>query len=272
MKGAPNFLKKIINMLPWDRYQHQTDIPDNYTSSDVFLVSYPKSGNTFLRFLIANAIKVHFDKEVNVNWFTIQQIIPDIHISTAIRQQGPFGISSLPRIIKSHNSYNRYYKNVILLVRDPRDIMVSYFHYLRSQNRLPKQADLSQVVRDPNKGIKAWNEHTKSWLGKYRSGQNIRYYKFEDLVGNTANTLSQIMGLLGLKLSENEISEVVEICSKENMRDLEEGSRPSMAVENHDKNFVRKGKVEEGTELSPSEKTLIEQEAEEMMKKVGYIE
>ncbi len=127
--------QKVLN-LPRNLYQkmyYNRSLPKNHVVEDVFLVSYPKSGNTWLRFLIANALKVHYNVEQDVNFFNILDIIPSIIGDGNLRLGGSFGRTDIPRIIKSHSAYNPYYYRVILLVRDPRDVMISSRKFCQSR-------------------------------------------------------------------------------------------------------------------------------------------
>ncbi len=76
----------------------------NIKSSDIFLVSYPKSGNTWLRFLLGNYISTDI-----VDFTKSSLVIPDIDAN-------PEQINLLkttPRFIKSHFTYTADYPNVI---------------------------------------------------------------------------------------------------------------------------------------------------------------
>jgi hypothetical protein len=174
----------------------QRFLPLNYTSADIYLCSYPKSGNTWLRFLIANTLKVHFSIEREVNFFTIQDIIPDIHLSRNIPTQGAFGLDLVPRMIKSHASYNAYYCRAIVLVRDPRDVMKSYFLYAKSIERIPNDYTFYSFIRNPRFGITRWIDHTKSWLSNNRGGQNIHFLSYEKLLLDTEGALNKLMTLI----------------------------------------------------------------------------
>lgn len=65
-------LSRFKNMTMNIKYRRS--LPRNHMVEDIFLVSYPKSGNTWLRFLIANAIKVHYQIEREINFFSIQDL------------------------------------------------------------------------------------------------------------------------------------------------------------------------------------------------------
>src|SRR5271169_1412716 len=80
---------------------------------DTFIVSYPRSGNTWTRFLLANLLH----PDVTVNFTTIEKLIPDVEAqSSRYMKRLPS-----PRVIKSHQYFDHRYRKVLYVVRDPRD-------------------------------------------------------------------------------------------------------------------------------------------------------
>src|SRR5262245_29265740 len=107
---AANF---IVGRQPVDRVVTTYD-------DDVWFVSFPRSGNTYWRFLTANLIS----RGEPVDWTNIERFSPDIYITydPALRQ------IPRPRYIKSHEPFRPNYRRAVLIVRDPRDVAVSCFH------------------------------------------------------------------------------------------------------------------------------------------------
>lgn len=68
-----SLLRRITRRLrqAWYHRERRNFIPANAMAEDIYLVSFPKSGNHWLRFLLANAIKTHFTIDREVNFFTI---------------------------------------------------------------------------------------------------------------------------------------------------------------------------------------------------------
>ena len=89
-------------------------------TDDVFIVSYPKSGNTWTRFLIANLVY----PETPADFSNINRLTPDPE-ALSKREMAKM---PRPRIIKSHQYFDPRYKRVIYVVRDPRDVALSQFH------------------------------------------------------------------------------------------------------------------------------------------------
>src|SRR5437660_7753546 len=84
---------------------------------DVFVVSYPRSGNTWTRFLIANLLH----PEEPATFLNIGRLVPDAEVQSSRYMRG---IPS-PRVIKSHTYFDPRYPRVIYIVRDPRDVAPS---------------------------------------------------------------------------------------------------------------------------------------------------
>lgn len=252
---------------------YDKSLPKNHMVEDIFLVSYPKSGNTWIRFLIANALKFHFQIDRKVNFFTIRDIIPGIKGKNRnISPLGPFGIPSIPRIIKSHAAYNPYYDRVILIIRDPRDVILSYYYYLKNYNEsISKKIDISSFIRDEKRGVNAWAEHTKSWLFKAdNSHQIIRIFKYEEFIKDTKQNLGKIMDLMGVEVDSSSLEQAISFSSKESMRNSELKHNSTNLFSNHQNYFVRKGKVTKGESLLEIDKKFIEDETRDIAQIIGY--
>ena len=88
---------------------------------DVFLTSYPRSGNTWTRFLIGNLIY----QDEPVTFANIESRLPEIYFNS------DHYLRSLPRprILKRHECFQPQYPRVIYIVRAPRDVAVSFYHH-----------------------------------------------------------------------------------------------------------------------------------------------
>src|SRR5215212_5420597 len=147
---------------------------------DVWIVSYPKSGNTWTRFLIANLVT----SDKMVDWSNIEQIVPDIYLN-----RDPL-LKALPRprYFKSHEGYRPDYRRVVFIVRDPRDVAVSYYHFIRKTKTLPMDATMEEFMTKFIEGkidpYGNWGENVGSWLGARRGTDDFLIVRYEDLQEN----------------------------------------------------------------------------------------
>ncbi|MEM8722821.1 MAG: sulfotransferase domain-containing protein [Cyanobacteria bacterium P01_G01_bin.39] len=264
-------MQRLTNFLSNDKYNKS--LPKNHMTEDIFLVSYPKSGNTWVRFLIANALKFHFQIDREVNFFTIRDIIPGIKgRNRNLSPLGPFGIPSIPRIIKSHAAYNPNYDRVIMLVRDPRDVIISYYCYLKNYTgAISKNTTISSFIRDKRYGIDTWIKHTESWLLKANnSHQIIRIFRYEEFIKDTKKNLWDIMDLIGIEVDNSTLEHSIKFSSKEYMRNSELKHNSTNVCNDNQNYFVRQGKVTKGESLSEVDKKFIEDYTRDIAQMIGY--
>ena len=169
--------------------------------SDIFLVSYPKSGNTWLRLVIG---KLKFGKEFGLT--NLGEGIPDIYRDSgrAIERM------QSPRIIKSHEYFDPRYRRLIYVVRDPRDVAISYYSFLIKLRILPERAPfdgyLERYVKGTVSSYGSWEQNARSWY--YNLGKHNLLIRYEDLVESFVPTIGQVSRFLLLEATQEDIGEV----------------------------------------------------------------
>src|ERR1044071_5488107 len=131
---------------------------------DVFIVSYPRSGNTWTRFLIGNLVYT----DTPITFANVEERVPEIYLfpDRVLRKL------SRPRILKRHECFDPRYKKIIYIVRDPRDVAVSYYHYAIKRGGIEDTYSITDFV--PRfisdefdvraKWSAAWADHVMSWI------------------------------------------------------------------------------------------------------------
>ena len=178
-------------------------LPIELFSDDVFLVSYPKSGRTWLRFLIGNYLSA------NVLDFpdSYQDLVTDIDANSlqAIQVQRP-------RFITSHRSFTPTFNRVVYVVRDGRDVAVSYYFHLMKFQALSKETQfeyfLLNIFDTALYGNMSWSNHVSGWLDK--ASPNFLLVKYEDLQENTVAALTRILEFAGLSVDKKTADASVE--------------------------------------------------------------
>lgn len=192
---------------------------------DVFLVGYPKSGNTWLDFLVAC---LRAERPEDVNFESIETCVADIYFNNAKKLQDLVR----PRFLKSHESFDAHYPKVVYIVRDPRAVAVSYYHYLIGLGKIEKDFPLNQFVsefiRGAVDGMGEWGEHVRGWLDAHRRNPDrVMIVKYEDLKMEVVKTLTNIAAFLNMSVSDEKIQAAIAWSNPENMRRLELESRKS---------------------------------------------
>jgi hypothetical protein len=204
---------------------------------DVFLVSFPKSGNTWTRFLLAN---LRFPEEP-ANWANIDRLIPD-PTGTAKRV---FDSIPRPRIIKSHECFDPRYPKVIYIVRDPRDVVLSQYHYHRKIRRIEVDSPLEKFVTRFLNGETcphgSWGQNIATWLYTSEGSSKFLLLRYEDLIADAARELEKVVVFLNLSAGPDKIAQAVERSSADKMRQMEQAQVNGLFKDSrNDMTFVRK--------------------------------
>jgi hypothetical protein len=205
---------------------------------DIFLVSFPKSGNTWTRFLLAN---LRFPDQP-ATWANIDRLIPD-PAGTAKRD---FDRMPRPRIIKSHECFDPRYPRVIYIVRDPRDVVVSQYHYHRKIRKIEDDSSIETFVMRFLAGQTcphgSWGQNIATWLYTSEGDPRFLLLRYEDLVSDTARELSKVVDFLQLSTGPEQIAQAVERSSADRMRELEKAQKDKNGLfkgSRNDLSFVR---------------------------------
>jgi Sulfotransferase domain len=186
---------------------------------DTFVVSYPRSGNTWTRFLIANLVY----PEKNVGFTNIEKLIPD----TSSQSNRALKSTPRPRIIKSHEYFDHRYRKVIYIVRDPRDVVLSYYDFQRKYMQIDDAYPLEQYVEDfvqgrlISIGWGTWAENVSSWIYTRGKSTNFLLLRYEDMMKDTTRELTRIAQFFGIEAAPTRLQEVIDRSSADRMRELE---------------------------------------------------
>lgn len=164
---------------------------------DRFLISYPRSGNTRTRFLVANLLF----SESEVSFLNIDYLVPDVINIT----QRELDRIPRPRLMKTHHYFDPRYKKVIYIVRDPRDVVVSYYYFHLKQGFIC--------------------ENVASWIAKRFRKQDFLLLQYEKMKTKTVSELAKVADFLEIPYDAARLSAPVEKSTAERMRELESAMR-----------------------------------------------
>jgi hypothetical protein len=184
---------------------------------DTFLVSYPKSGNTWVRFLLANLL---FPSE-EVGFANINRLLPAPGVSSKrFLKKLP-----RPRILKSHEPFDVRFRKVIYLVRDPRDVVVSEYYFNLKKRYIDSAVSLDQFVTKfvagETAGYGSWWEHAAGWIAARQGNPAFLLIRYEDLLADSVVETRKIAKFLGIQADTRRLENAVERSSADHMRKLE---------------------------------------------------
>ncbi len=234
-----------------------------------FVVSFPKTGRTWLRVMIGRAMIERYGLD--------EARLLDTYKASKAAGFGPVMFShGGPRYLFDFRPFDQISfdadlyrdKKVIHLVRDARDTLVSYYFQLAKREML-FEGDISSFLRDPRFGARKLVAFYTTWFRNQDTPKRFMLARYEDMRARPVETLTDMLRFIGLDQPETVAASAVEFASFENMKKMEQtGSfnrkmmRPG---DNQDKESfkVRKGKVGGYAEyLSDADQQYIQEQIE----------
>ena len=234
-------------------------------SRDVMLASYPRSGSTWTRFILAEILARESSGFDNVNHF-----IPEMGIQWAAAEVIPGG----GRLVKTHEPYRKEYKRAIYLVRDGRDAMFSQYSREKELGIVYLDFDgyLSEFLQGKIAGYGGWHQHVNSWLDSplARTG-DLLVIRFEEMRKEMEGAIAAMLNFLGLTVDLGTIRDAVANNTLDRMREKENAAQKLHKSDSEEGRFVRKGSVAGWRDkLTETQLRLIDQYAGCALSRVGY--
>jgi len=201
---------------------------------DQLLAGFPKTGTTWVRYFLYSLLRQEL-KGMRGTIDGMNDVMPEF-AHPSICHAWEFG--ECPRIIKTHWPYNLAFrnKNTLLLVRDPRDIVISYYHYASASRSLAFDGSIGDVMRHKTMGIEAFMRHYSSW--RRRAGLVVR---FEDLKDDPVAQFAQIAAFFGISNDLMRIEAAVKESKIDAMKKAQEQSDRLKNEFSGEFKFVRDG-------------------------------
>ncbi|XPV69604.1 MAG: sulfotransferase domain-containing protein [Halarcobacter sp.] len=214
---------KIINYIFRNKLEkeknnkyYRNHCPINPMHDDIYIVEFPKSGITWLQHILGNIELQLANKNEIITYYNYRKYMPDIYQVDGYSKINRF----LDRtFIKSHSKFNPNYNFVIYLMRNPYDVMVSFYNYMLAHGTT--FSSFEEFVKNDKFGISTWKSHINSWHNN-NSVQKIHFIKYENLIIDAINEIKKLYLNLGIEPSENIIKEALARSSMNNMKKSED--------------------------------------------------
>ena len=211
-------------------------------ADDRYIVSYPRSGNTWMRTILANVI----DPSIETDPERRLALIPGVSIRTVRR------INALesPRLLKSHGKFMGRVPRALYLVRDGRDALVSLYHMRIVRPGHTDRVSFADFCRRYFRGDlgERWDQNVLSWLedGVRKMGSSLLVLRFEDLKADVPGRVAEVTAFFGIEATPEQIAAAIAKASLERLRETERARMGELAPE---RSLYRGGKAGQWRDL-----------------------
>jgi len=261
----------------------------------VWLASYPKSGNTWVRLFL----DAYIFGDIQLN--DIASSISDIRLTNLtvdlvkrdISEQVPYrretlehfigvhesGQVGFPLFVKTHNGNYKVNgidlipkeltKSVIYLVRNPKDVVLSFAkHTGKSVDETLKTMRSKKMCLDSNDVLNSclsnWELHVESYQD---SDLDVCFVKYEELKKSPYKEFSRILDAAGIEVDRSRLDNAIRLTELSRLQGMEKETGFQEASKYHDKGFFAK----RNGELTLSQLNKVTRSFQPTMRKLGYL-
>ncbi len=227
------FDNQLLKFLPQSIKQRLGVLRERFSRPDAYVVSYPKSGRTWLQMMLARI----YQRQVDL---PLDELLQQSHRCLVRSVDG----ASVPFARFSHGYRYKYFcqsedfpswfyqgSKIVLLMRDPRDTLVSYY-YWQKYNFCSFDGTLHDFIhtcgddRHPEDhqarcGIKPILKYYNTWLAHEPEFDDLLILHYEDLRMDPVKHLRRLLDFTGHNVSDELIADAIEFASFDNMRKME---------------------------------------------------
>jgi len=225
---------------------------NKYRRADVLIFSVGKSGRTWLRVLLNKYLSLHFQVPFGIG---------DLH------DENP----SIPAIRFDHEMWSHYcdaslwhrmlgsniapagvlsQKKVVVVYRDPRDVVVSLHFHKTKRSRRRMDVDIATFIHDAHYGVDNIVRVMNLWRQRLADHPHCLWMRYEDMKEDTRRELRRLISFIGVRdVNEALIDEAVKFSEFENMKKMEANNEfgsvilRARDVKDPDSFKVREGRV-----------------------------
>ena len=273
----------------------------------VWLASYPKSGNTWMRIVLGNLLGVaspdgDINEQASEDGIASCRLDFDDIVGVNAAELGADQVDRLrPRVyeqlsdetdrllfLKIHDAYTntpagepmiplRATRGVVHIVRNPLDVVISLAHHhgadlpatlnFFSDDEASIGASDHRWSEQLRQRLLDWSSHTASWLNAPLPRLTVRY---EDMLGQPYEVFAAVARFCGLDSESARLNKAVDAGRFERLRELESQGR-FKETPRHGKKFFREGKAGGWQDvLTPEQVALVVSRHGATMRLLGY--
>lgn len=232
----------------WRRVEKRVRLTSYAARADSFLISYPKSGRTWFRYVLSHYLAAIAGVSDQIDLHNMFSIVPNFDLDPTrgvSNYRFREGKDKIPAILVSHLDYRASLflrRPVIMMVRDPRDVIVSaYFHATRHKHRFA--GTLTEFIKDRDQGMPAMINYLNRWAAGLSSRSHF-VLSYEGLSADTEARTAAVLEFLECPIDRKALLSAIEAGRFEAMQDRERVE--GIPAHDYDRNDVESLRMRRG--------------------------
>ncbi|MED6291400.1 hypothetical protein CHARACLAT_023206 [Characodon lateralis] len=222
-----------------------------FQDTDVLIVSYPKSGTTWMQeivTLISSRGDPHLSQTIP-NW-TRAPWLEQYYCADLLKTS-----TSTPRVLTTHLPHHLLgpalqgtKARIIYVSRNPKDVLVSFYHFHKMANFLPDAGSFPEFLNQFLQGtlhFGSWFDHVRGWTNQ-AAALSLLHVSYEEMSMNLHGAINRVSSFLQRPLLEHELNDCVKHCSFSCMKDnkmINYTLIPDEILDHSKGCFMRKGEI-----------------------------
>lgn len=223
-----------------------------FRPDDILIVTYPKSGTTWMQQLVPLIVN-RGDPDC------VDKVLSFVRVPWLGTSRGKFDINlderPSPRIMASHfqhsmmpKGYHDVKPKIIYVMRDPKDVFTSLFHFQKMASFLIPPTSKSEFLHKFLEGkvmFGSWFDHVKGWINA-QDNDRILYIFYEEMIEDLQGSVKKLSKFLDISLDDEVTEQISDRCLFKNMKNNKMSNQtlvPSVFLDQTKGTFMRKGIV-----------------------------
>ena len=249
---------------------------------DLFIVTYPKSGTTWLQQIVKLIRNGGKDDGTRCN-----VAVPWLEARGKHMDDPKYGKSAdempSPRSFSGHTPYHMMPggpphtspAKYIYIARNPKDVAVSFYYHAHAFQAFEYSGPWDhffQLFMDGKVDSGLWFDHVLEWW-KHSDDANVLFLRFEDMKKDLPGTVNTIADFMGYNLNPEVIDSIAEQCTFRSMKANNASNfswTPEHVRSSKETLFMRKGAISDWkNHFTPEQSLLFDTVYSERMKGTG---
>ncbi|XP_077303537.1 sulfotransferase 1 family member D1-like isoform X1 [Lithobates pipiens] len=220
---------------------------------DIMINTYPKSGTTWMSEIL-DLILNNGDTKKTARG-AIYDRVPFLEFAVPNVAKGTEILDSMEtqRVIKSHlpmelvpQSFWEKNCKVIYVARNPKDVLVSYYHFYQMAIVHPDPGTFEEFFQgfmDGTIAFGSWSQHVKGWW-KIRQQKNVLYIFYEDMLEDPKREIKKVLKFIEKDLPDDVLEKIHQHTTFKAMKENKMSNYstiPSFVMDHNISPFMRKG-------------------------------